>query len=64
MRLGLWEKEVILKPPTAGIRVVLIDGGGVRGAVPLDSICILQRLLGEIPLAPCFDLALGTHQFW
>lgn len=53
-------REVILKPATAGIRVIAIDGGGTRGAVPLESLCILQDLLGELPLRACFDLALGT----
>jgi hypothetical protein len=49
-----------VKPPPAGIRVISVDGGGTRGAVPLESLCLLQTLLGDLPLRECFDLALGT----
>ena len=52
---------VQLKPPTAGIRVMSIDGGGVRGIVPLEFLDLLQRSLGpECPLQDFFDLAFGT----
>ncbi|KAL8642303.1 MAG: hypothetical protein Q9228_000981, partial [Teloschistes exilis] len=52
--------SVILKPPTAGIRILSIDGGGVRGAVPLEFLSVLQELLGdECAIQDLFDLAFG-----
>ena len=49
-----------IKPPTAGVRVMSVDGGGTRGAVPLESMCLLQVLLGNLPIRDCFDLGFGT----
>ncbi|KAK3616763.1 hypothetical protein LTR22_026959 [Elasticomyces elasticus] len=52
---------VRLKPPTAGIRILSVDGGGVRGIVPLEFLHLLQRSLGSsCRLQDLFDLALGT----
>ncbi|KAL9606564.1 MAG: hypothetical protein Q9179_000289 [Wetmoreana sp. 5 TL-2023] len=53
--------SVVLKPPTAGINILSIDGGGVRGAVPLEFLSILQEILGDdCPIQDLFDLAFGT----
>ncbi|KAL8673858.1 MAG: hypothetical protein Q9168_001723 [Polycauliona sp. 1 TL-2023] len=53
--------SVILKPPTAGISIVSIDGGGVRGAIPLQFLSTLQETLGDdCPIQDLFDLAFGT----
>ena len=53
--------KVSLKPPTAGTRVICIDGGGVRGAVALESLTCLQKAVGpECPLQGMFDIAFGT----
>ncbi|KAL8912017.1 MAG: hypothetical protein Q9171_002930 [Xanthocarpia ochracea] len=53
--------SVVLKPPTAGIRILSIDGGGVRGAVPLEFLGLLQDVLGDdCPIQDLFDLAFGT----
>ena len=49
-----------IKPPTAGVRVLAADGGGTRGAVALESLCLLQHLLKGLAVQDCFDLALGT----
>lgn len=52
---------VFLKPRTAGIRILSVDGGGVRGIVPLEFLPLLQRKLGhECRVQDVFDLALGT----
>lgn len=49
-------------PPTAGIRVLTIDGGGVRGIIPLKFLEHIERLLKNLccPLRDFFDLACGT----
>ena len=53
--------EVRLKPPTAGVRILSVDGGGVRGVIPLETLRILQSLLGNNCLVQdFFDLAFGT----
>ena len=50
-----------LKPPTAGIRILSIDGGGIRGVVPLEFLGILQDVIGSnCPIRDLFDLAFGT----
>ena len=51
-----------LIPPTAGIRTLSIDGGGVRGVIPL---MFLQRLNEEVAELGCtlqdlFDYVCGT----
>lgn len=50
-----------LKPPTAGARILSIDGGGVRGVVPLEFLNLLQGFLEpQLPLQDLFELAFGT----
>lgn len=52
---------VALKPPTAGVRILSIDGGGIRGVVPLEFLGILQNAVGSMcPIRDLFDLAFGT----
>ncbi|KAI9732137.1 MAG: hypothetical protein M1834_004233 [Cirrosporium novae-zelandiae] len=52
---------VRLKPPTAGVRILSIDGGGVRGIVPLEMLSALQNVLGsDCRIQDFFDLAVGT----
>jgi hypothetical protein len=51
---------VKVKPPTAGIRLLSIDGGGTRGVIPLESLNILQDLLGQVAIRDCFELGMGT----
>lgn len=52
---------VTLKPPTAGIRILTIDGGGIRGVVPLEFMRKLQDKVGpDCPIQDLFDLAFGT----
>ncbi len=50
-----------LKPPTAGVRILSIDGGGIRGVVPLAFLELLQISIGpQLRLQDLFDLAFGT----
>lgn len=53
--------EVQLKPATAGIRVLSIDGGGIRGIVPLQFLHNLQCALGgAVRVQDFFDMAFGV----
>ncbi|KAI1839796.1 hypothetical protein JX266_013990, partial [Neoarthrinium moseri] len=50
-----------VKPDTAGVRVLSIDGGGTRGRAPLEFLQALQDRLGlPYPLQRNFDLIYGT----
>lgn len=50
-----------LKPPTAGARILSIDGGGSRGVVPLEFLGLLQEYLGSgLQLQDFFEQAFGT----
>jgi hypothetical protein len=51
---------VSLKPPTAGVRIMSIDGGGTRGVLPLQHMLLLQEAVGDCSLNDLFDLAVGT----
>jgi hypothetical protein len=52
---------VKLKPPTAGVRILCIDGGGVRGIIPLSTMGLLQTLAGtDFHVQDLFDLKFGT----
>lgn len=52
---------ISLKPPTAGYRILCIDGGGVRGVVPLQILIELQKSMNlPIPVQEHFDLSFGT----
>lgn len=51
-----------LKPPTAGLRILSVDGGGVRGVIPLmflnhfeDELSVLGGYISD-----CFDYVCGT----
>jgi predicted patatin/cPLA2 family phospholipase len=60
--------EVRIKPPTAGSRLLVLDGGGIRGAFTLQVLQALDehRKL-PYPIYDEFDLALGTSTgmaFW
>ena len=49
-----------IKPKTAGIRIISIDGGGSRGIVPLETMKMLQDLLLDTPLNEQIDFVAGT----
>ncbi|KFY04385.1 hypothetical protein V491_09370, partial [Pseudogymnoascus sp. VKM F-3775] len=52
------------KPKTKGVNVLGIDGGGVRGVIPLQSLLLLEQklkpYLPDMPLQDLFDIAFGT----
>lgn len=49
-------------PPTAGIRMLSVDGGGVRGVIPLVVLQHLDRTLAPLGCAikDHFDFVCGT----
>ena len=48
-------------PPTASVRAITIDGGGVRGFIPLRFLEHLQHFLGpQCPIQDLIDVAFGT----
>ncbi|KAF2188984.1 hypothetical protein K469DRAFT_684250 [Zopfia rhizophila CBS 207.26] len=54
--------EVYFKPPLAGVRILSLDGGGVRGIVILEVLRNIERTLGgRIPVQDFFDLIVGTR---
>ncbi|KAJ8114147.1 hypothetical protein OPT61_g3904 [Boeremia exigua] len=53
--------EIYFKPPLAGLRILSLDGGGVRGIVILEVLRqIQQELGGRIQVQEFFDLIVGT----
>ena len=53
--------RVRIKLLTAGVRILSIDGGGIRGVVPLEFLSLLQLEVGnEILLETLFNQAFGT----
>lgn len=53
--------EIRLKPAQAGVRVLAIDGGGVRGTVSVRILQALEKELGlGLPLSHFFDVIVGT----
>ncbi|KAI0124847.1 hypothetical protein BJ170DRAFT_478611 [Xylariales sp. AK1849] len=58
-----WEQpwEIVLKPPHAGVRVLCLDGGGIRGIVELQVLKAIQRQLGpRLLIQNFFDLIVGN----
>jgi len=52
---------VQLKPRCAGVRILSLDGGGIRGIVELVLLKAIQKKLGlGVPLSEFFDLIVGT----
>jgi hypothetical protein len=58
-----WAKpaSIRFKPVGAGVRVLSLDGGGIRGVVQLEVLrSIEQALGGHLPVQCFFDLIVGT----
>ncbi|KAI9778775.1 MAG: hypothetical protein M1839_007865 [Geoglossum umbratile] len=52
---------ITFKPEFAGVRVLSLDGGGMRGIVELEVLRAVERCLGgKIPVQHFFDLIVGT----
>ncbi|KAF3039476.1 hypothetical protein E8E12_000358 [Didymella heteroderae] len=52
---------VRFKPEHAGVRLLSLDGGGMRGIVELEVLRAVQKQLGDqIPIQAFFDLIVGT----
>lgn len=49
-----------LKPKLAGVRLVTLDGGGIRGIVELEVLRRLELELGGIPIQCFIDFIVGT----
>ncbi|KXX79898.1 Calcium-independent phospholipase A2-gamma [Madurella mycetomatis] len=56
-----WPYRTHVKPRLAGVRVLSLDGGGVRGVVELVVLRELEKKTGlGIPLGRFFDFIIGT----
>ncbi|QIW98040.1 hypothetical protein AMS68_003558 [Peltaster fructicola] len=58
-----WPKPAIIKfkPTGAGVRVLCLDGGGIRGIVQLEVLRAIEQVLGGyIDIQAFFDLIVGT----
>ena len=52
---------ISVKPTEAGIRVLTLDGGGIRGIVELTILQQIERALGVgLPIQAFFDIIVGT----
>lgn len=47
-------------PPTMSPSVLALDGGGVRGVIPLEFLLLVQEHLRPCTIQEVIDLALGT----
>lgn len=55
--------HVMLKPRCAGVRILTLDGGGIRGVIELVFLQKLQKAIGlgdRVPIRALFDLIIGT----
>ena len=53
--------QIRLLPPSAGVRILSIDGGGIYGVVPLEFLQLLQEVIGpSVPIPDLIDEAFGT----
>ncbi|KXS99282.1 hypothetical protein AC578_6205 [Pseudocercospora eumusae] len=58
-----WAKPTIIKfkPAGASVRILSLDGGGIRGIVQLEVLRAIEQALGShLPVQSFFDLMMGT----
>ncbi|KAF5684647.1 hypothetical protein FDENT_6652 [Fusarium denticulatum] len=56
-----WPFVTTIRPPICGLRVLSLDGGGVRGIVELTILNRLEKEIGlGFPIGSFFDLIVGT----
>lgn len=49
------------KPPFAGVRILTLDGAGVRGILQLAILNLLEDMIGlDLHISHFFDLIVGT----
>lgn len=54
-------RNIQLKPKGAGVRVLSLDGGGIRGVVQLEVLREIEQVLGNLfSISSFFDLIVGT----
>lgn len=59
---GRSKVEVVRKPDNAGIRVLTLDGGGIRALIQLVILQVVETRIGfDIPIQEFFDLIVGTR---
>ncbi len=57
----VWPHKTHVRPDLAGLRVLALDGGGVRGIVQLAVLARLERDIGlDLPIGRFFDFIIGT----
>ncbi|KAM0328700.1 hypothetical protein ACHAQA_005113 [Verticillium albo-atrum] len=58
------QRHVAVKPDWAGVRLLCLDGGGIRGIVELEVLLHIETYLGgELPIQSFFDLIVGTRKY-
>ncbi|KAK6529776.1 hypothetical protein TWF281_008935 [Arthrobotrys megalospora] len=56
-----WPFVVRIRPQISGLRILSLDGGGVRGIVQLTTLQRLEALIGlGLPIGYFFDFIIGT----
>lgn len=58
-----WSKPAVIrfKPESASVRVLCLDGGGVRAIVQLEVLRAIEQTIGShLPIQNFFDLIVGT----
>lgn len=54
---GSQPRSIYIKPETAGIRMLVLDDGGVRSVIQLEILRLLeQELGGKLPIQLFFDM--------